>query len=287
MSRRFKSGDVVDGRYQIATQIGRGTAARVYSAKDLNTDREIALKVMRGSIAKDAAQRARFEREAKLQARVSHRNVAALFGGGTTAEGSPYLALELLRGKSLRDTIREHKQLDAAKASSICWQALKGLEATHALGIVHRDLKPANLMLESSPGPVERVVVIDFGFASLRGGGRITATGQVVGSLGYLAPERLGGQENDPRSDLYGIGIILYELLTGRRPFIAVGGMELVTEHLEADVPPIASLGLDIEISTELEQLIRIALEKDPANRFANATMMADRLAAISQSLAP
>ncbi len=257
----------------------------MYSAKDLNTHREIALKVMRGSIAKDAAQRARFEREAKLQARVSHRNVAAMFGGGTTADGSPYLALELLRGKSLRDAIRQHKQLGAAKATCICWQALKGLEATHALGIVHRDLKPANLMLESSPGPVERVVVIDFGFASLRGGGRITATGQVVGSLGYLAPERLGGQENDPRSDLYGIGVILYELLTGRRPFMAVGGMELVTEHLEAAVPPIASLGLDLEVSVELEQLIRIALEKNPANRFASATIMAYELAEIAQTL--
>ncbi len=285
VARSLKTGQVVDGRYQVRELLGQGSAARVYAALDITTDNEIALKVLRDAIAGDEAQRARFAREAKLQAVVAHRNVAQIYGSGTTSRGAPYLALELLRGRSLRDVIRADAPLGAKAAASYCWQALKGLEATHAHGILHRDLKPGNLMLEPSPGPIERVVLIDFGFASLRGGGRITATGQVVGSLGYLAPERLLGQEDDPRSDLYGVGIILFELVCGRRPFVAGADMALVTQHLEAPVPTIASVDETLNVPADLEELINLALAKKPNDRYASAAIMAERLAEIAQTI--
>ena len=166
---------------------------------------------------------------------IRHPNVAKLYGGGITEGNEPYLVVELLHGRSLRDVVQTGVWTTGPRAAGYAWQALQGLAATHSVGVLHRDLKPANLMLEPSAAGdgVERVVLIDFGFAALEGSVRLTAQGHVVGSLAYLAPERLLGEAGDERSDLYALGVILYELTTGRRPFVAESDLDLINLHLE------------------------------------------------------
>src|SRR5262249_30653677 len=161
--------------------------ADVFRALDLHTQAFVALKILRRQMGGDPASRQRFSREADVQARLRHRNVAALLATGVTPHDEPYLVVELLRGTTLRGALRQGK-LPLRKAASYGWQALQGLAEVHAAGVLHRDLKPANIMLEPSPGPIERVVVIDFGFATFEGGAKLTAQGTVVGSLTYIAP---------------------------------------------------------------------------------------------------
>jgi len=150
----------------------------------------------------------------------------------------------------------------------------------HAKSIIHRDLKPANIMLEPSAGPTERVVLIDFGFASFEGSARLTQQGAVVGSLTYIAPERLRGEPIDQRSDLYAMGVILYELLTGAPPFVAQSDFDLVEMHLEAPPPP-----LDPALPRELDAVIAQSLSKHPDDRYPDATAMADALARAAVAL--
>src|SRR6185503_12576609 len=180
----------------------------------------------------DAVSLARFAREAEVQAKLRHRNVAALLATGVTDKHEPYLALELLRGKSLRSVLKGEGRIAARRAASYAFQALQGLAAVHEAGVLHRDLKPANIMLEPSPGPIDRVVLIDFGFATFEGSAKLTLQGTVVGSLTYISPERLRAEDPDQRSDIYGLGVVLFELLIGRPPFIADDDFDLINMHL-------------------------------------------------------
>lgn len=286
MSDALKAGEIIDGRYRVERRLGRGSAATVYAARDVDSGRDVAIKVMRARLTNNREAMARFRLEADVQTRLSHRNVAALYGRGVVGNDQPYLAIELLRGRSLRDVVKSEAPIRPRRVASYGFQALGGLEAIHRSGILHRDLKPANLMLEPSPGPVERVVLIDFGFASLQGEARLTATGHVVGSLGYLAPERLQGDPAEPRSDLYSLGVVLFELLAARRPFIADTDLGLVDLHLEAPVPRLSDVARGwVEPAGELEDVIRIALAKEPGDRFRDAAAMAEALAIAAQQL--
>ena len=157
----------------------------------------------------------------------------------------------------------------------------------HERGILHRDLKPANLMLEPSPGPVDRVILIDFGFATLEGDSRLTMQGHVVGSLTYLAPERLRGEEAEARSDVYSVGIILYELLTGAAPFVGSDDFDLISRHLEDPVPPLAPHMPDAAAAAALQPILDKALAKHVDDRYASALDMAAALEDAAGSIAP
>src|SRR5262245_10932330 len=211
--------------------------AEVFRAFDLETQSHVALKILKRSLTGDPSIKQRFSREADVQAKLRHRNVAALLATGVTEHDEPYLVVELLRGKTLRHVIKTEGRLAPRKATSYAWQALQGLAAVHHSGVLHRDLKPANIMPEPSPGPVDRVVLIDFGFATLEGAARLTQQGTVVGSLTYIAPERLRGDLPDRRSDLYAIGTILFEMLQGTPPFTAARDIDLVELQLDAQPP--------------------------------------------------
>jgi serine/threonine-protein kinase len=274
-------GDLVGGRYRVVRPLGAGAVAEVYQAEDTREGGEVALKIMKRSLAAEPEMVERLAREARVQEMIAHPNVARLRGAGITERAEPYLVVELLRGRTLRHVLKAEGTVDRVRAASYAWQALQGLGALHLAGVCHRDLKPANLMLEPSPGPVERVVLIDFGFASIEGQRRLTQQGHVVGSLAYVAPERLLGAVGDPRADLYGIGVILFELLVGRRPFVADDEMALVTMQLDEPPPSPRALAPQAGISPALEHLILTALAKRPEDRFLGAADMASTLEAI------
>ena len=284
MNPSDRVGTQIDGRYQVERLLGRGAMADVYRARDCNAQRDVALKILRQPLTRDNEAMERFKREARVQEMVQHKNVAALYGGGVTAVGEPYLVVELLRGKSLRTVVKTEGRVSVLRAVSYCWQALQGLAAVHAMGILHRDLKPANLMLEPSPGPVERVVLIDFGFASLEGGIKLTMQGHVVGSLTYLSPERLRGEAGDERSDLYAIGVILFELLAGRPPFTAEDDYALINAHLMDAVPDIHSLVPSVSIPEPLTAVVARALSKTVDERAVSARKMSMDLEAAMRS---
>jgi serine/threonine-protein kinase len=272
-----RAGTVIAGRYQLVRLIGRGAMADVYRARDNQTPQgaEVAVKILRQSLRNDAEAVARFDREAHVQEMVRHKNVAQLLDSGVTDAAEPFIVVELLRGRSLRTVIKTEGRVSARRAASYVWQALQGLSAVHAAGILHRDLKPANLMLEPSVGPIERVVVIDFGFASLEGSSKLTQQGHVVGSLSYLSPERLRGDGGDERSDLYAIGVCYYELLAGRPPFEADDDFELMRKHMEDPVRPISMVCKEADVPPTVEAVIMRALAKKPADRFPSAAHMA------------
>ena len=284
MPPRDRSGTIVDGRYRLEEPIGRGASAEVYRALDSTTGAAVAIKILRGTDARSHEAVARFQREAEVQARIRHRNVAGLFGSGVTETAEPYIIVELLRGNSLRHRLKDRGPAGTSTALSYMWQALQGLRAVHDCGILHRDLKPANLMLEPSPGPVERVVLIDFGFAAFEGGKALTKRGHVVGSLTYLAPERLRGEAADERSDLYAIGVILYELLVGTPPFTGEDDFDIISAHL-SDPPPDLATVLAIAPPADVIAIVERALAKDRAARFADAAAMADAIAVAARTL--
>jgi serine/threonine-protein kinase len=280
MSRLAQPGDVIMGRYNIVRPLGVGSMAEVFAAYDTKRERNVALKLIRRNLARDPETIRRLEREAKVQRMIRHRNVAKLYGGGVTEKNEPYLVVELLAGRSLRDILKIEGLVEWRRAAGYAWQALQGLEAIHAVGVMHRDLKPANLMVQPSDGAIERLVLIDFGFAALEGGGRLTAQGHVVGSLAYLPPERLMGEPGDERSDIYALGVVLYELVSGRRPFVAPDDIDLINMHLEMPPVPPHILTPDAMISPQLEAVILQALAKNPIERPVSAVAMADSLAA-------
>lgn len=271
-----RPGDVVDGRYEVVALIGRGGMADVFRAKDLQAGEEVALKLLRGSLVGDAEARARFGHEAHTQSLVSHRNVAVMHGGGVEQPLSRvYLVMELLSGRSIAQVLHKEGRFEPLRAAVYAYQALAGLAATHAVGVLHRDLKPSNLMLEPSPGRFERVVLIDFGFAALDGATGLTRVGVVVGSPSYLAPERIEGASVDVRADIYSLGAILYEMLTGRPPFVGEAGHVLIAHCSEAPIPPST---LVPEIPEAMERIVLSSLAKAPDERPASAQAMADAL---------
>jgi serine/threonine-protein kinase len=275
-----RTGQMIGQRFRIDALIGRGAMADVYRARDLETGHDIALKVLKKSLSGDPAIQQRFAREADVQAKLRHPNVAALHATGVTEHDEPYLVVELLRGKTLRHVIKTEGRLTPRKATSYAWQVLQALAAVHASGVLHRDLKPANIMLEPSPGPVDRVVLIDFGFATLEGAARLTQQGTVVGSLTYIAPERLRGEQTDRRSDLYAVGTILFEMLQGTPPFTAAKDIDLVELQLDAEPPP-----LDAAVPEALRAIVTHALAKHPGDRYFDAADMAGALEAAARTL--
>jgi serine/threonine protein kinase len=274
---------VIGDRFRVDEMIGKGAMADVYRALDLHSQAFVALKVLRHTHIADPVSLARFQREGEVQAFLRHRNVAALLATGITDQQQPFLAVELLRGKSLRNVIKTEGRIAPRRAASFAWQALNGLWAIHQAGVLHRDLKPANIMLEPSPGPVDRVVLIDFGFATFEGSAKLTVQGTVVGSLTYIAPERLRGEDTDQRADLYAMGVILFELLTGQPPFASKDDFDLIDMHVNQDPPRLRDF--DPSLPQALDDVIWHALAKHPHERFPDAATMAGALDLAAQQL--
>ena len=257
------SGQILDGRYRIVGSIARGGMGTVYEAEDLRLRRRVAVKVLLEALANDSSCRERFRREAEAAARTTHPNLVALYD--LSLEGTPaYLVMELLEGATLEATLARDGVLPWRVAARIGVELTAALACLHAAGIVHRDLKPSNVLIETSG----RAKLIDLGVAQLRTGvsyERLTHSGAIVGTPGYLAPEQLGGGAITERTDLWALGVLLYYLLSGQRPFAAADLSRLlwIIAH-EAPTPLDAVAPSTPEA---LQALVMSLLSKDPAQR--------------------
>ncbi len=224
-------GRLIDGRYQVKSRIARGGMATVYVATDLRLDRRVAIKVMHGHLADDEVFRERFVREARSAARLAHPNVVNVFDQGQDGEMA-YLVMEYLPGITLRDLLREQRRLSIPQTITIMDAVLSGLAAAHRAGIVHRDVKPENVLLAEDG----RIKIGDFGLA--RATTANTASGaQLMGTIAYLAPELVTRGTADARSDIYSLGIMLYEMLTGEQPYKGEQPMQIAYQHATDSVP--------------------------------------------------
>jgi tetratricopeptide (TPR) repeat protein/tRNA A-37 threonylcarbamoyl transferase component Bud32 len=204
------------GKYEIKRPIGKGAMGQVYLAHDTVLDRDVALKVMAAQIADDPELKARFEREARTVAKMTHPNVVTVFDLGTHTDGSPYIAMELLKGRDLQKATRQPPPMSLERKVAVIVQVLTGLAYAHQQGVFHRDIKPANIFIVSDA--MGSVKIMDFGVARLQNS-QMTGTGNVVGTADYMSPEQVKGERVDGRSDLFSVGCMLFELITGRRPF--------------------------------------------------------------------
>src|ERR671910_1982856 len=224
---------MIDGRYRVLNRLGSGGMADVYEAEDTQLGRRVALKLLYRRFAEDAEFVERFRREASSAAGLSHPNVVQVFDRGQW-DCTYYIAMELLEGRNLKEVVRDHGALDPALAVDIVLQILKAARFAHRRGVVHRDIKPHNVIVDQEG----RAKVTDFGIARA-GASDMTETGSIMGTAQYLSPEQAQGHPVDARSDLYSIGIILYELLTGKVPFEADSAVTVALKQVsEAPVPP-------------------------------------------------
>jgi serine/threonine-protein kinase len=279
-------GRVLDGRYHVVSRLARGGMATVYEAVDSRLDRTIALKVMHPGLAEDEEFVSRFIREAKSAARLSHPNVVAVYDQGAD-DGHVFLAMEMVPGRTLRDLLREVGRLNPRQALEVFEPMLAALGAAHQAGIVHRDVKPENVLL-SDDGQVK---VADFGLArAVANATSHTTSGILMGTVGYLSPEQVERGIADPRSDVYAAGIVLFEMLTGDKPYDGETALQVAYRHVHDDVPPPSSIVPGLP--AELDALVVRATSRDPekrpvdAKRF-RAEVVAARLAMSEEELGP
>jgi len=269
--RSLTEGAVVAGRYRVERLLGEGAMGAVYLVEHVHMRKRFALKVLLSEARENPEIVARFEREAVAAANVDHPNVVAASDFGTTEDGSFFLVLEYIEGESLRDVI-ERGPLPLSRVVPIAAQIGAALGKAHGMGIVHRDLKPENVMLvpRDTSGEPELVKVLDFGIAKVpsRDAKALTAAGAIFGTPEYMSPEQAVGQAVDARADLYSFGIMIFEMITGRRPFDSEHVMGYLAAHLNTPVPPMRELAPDVHVPEGVEAVVRRMLAKVPEERF-------------------
>ncbi|MDK9497496.1 protein kinase [Streptomyces katrae] len=285
---RYAGGSLAGGRYQLRDLLGEGGMASVYLAYDSALDRQVAIKTLHSELGREASFRERFRREAQAVAKLSHTNIVSVFdtGEGTVTFGSgggdeavmPYIVMEYVEGQPLGSVldadVRQYGAMPADKALKVTADVLAALETSHEMGLVHRDIKPGNVMM-TKRGVVK---VMDFGIARAMQSGvtSMTQTGMVVGTPQYLSPEQALGRGVDARSDLYSVGIMLFQLLTGRIPFDADSPLAIAYAHVQEE--PVAPSTVNRSITPAMDALVARALKKNPNERFPTAAAMRDEI---------
>jgi serine/threonine-protein kinase len=282
------SGHLLDGRYRIGRRIARGGMASVYEAVDTRLDRTCAVKIMHPGLGDDDAFSDRFKREARAAARLNHPNVVNVFDQGedpTVDGGTLYLVMELVRGHTLRDLIRDEAPMAPVKALALMEPIVSALAAAHRSGLIHRDIKPENVLIADGESD-GRVKVADFGLAkAVSADTQHTATGGVIiGTVSYLAPELVVDGTSDARADVYAAGVVLYELLTGEKPHAGESPIAVAYKHVHEDVPPPSRLSPDVP--AYLDALVARATARDRAQRPADAGVLLHQLHRVAQALA-
>jgi len=279
-------GKSIAGKYRIEEQIGEGGMGKVFRARQLALDKPVVLKVLHPSLLSDERTVARFQREAKAASRLNHPNSISILDFGQADEGVLYIAMEFVSGRDLHNILSREWPLPESRIIRIVAQVLSALSDAHGAGVIHRDLKPENIMVEQRRGEPDFVKVLDFGIAKIQDsagddGPALTRAGFVCGTPEYMSPEQARGGTLDHRSDLYAVGVILYQLVTGKLPFESDSAVGFATKHLtEQPVPP-SQRRPDVRVSHGLERLILKALGKDPSERPQTADSFRDSLLAL------
>jgi serine/threonine-protein kinase len=259
------AGAVLGGRYALDEQIGNGGYGEVWRATDTVLSRPVAIKLLHPRYTQRSEALARFRAEARHAGGLSHENIAQVFDYGEPADGQPpYLVMELVDGPSLEAALAGGP-LESSRTMDVVAQAAAGLQAAHAAGMIHRDIKPGNLLL--APGGI--VKITDFGIAHTIGSAQVTASGELIGTPGYLAPERAEGEQATPASDLYSLGMVAYECLAGAAPFTGTA-LEVALAHRDRPLPP-----LPPSVSADVCAFVSRLTAKDPARRLDNAAEVA------------
>lgn len=266
-------GRVLGGRYQLDDCIGSGGMGEIYKARRLHIGDTVAVKVLRPDVVENEKSRQRFYREARAAAMLHHPNAVVIHDFGEDADGTTYIVMELLIGRSLRQLLVDEGAITSARAYSIIRQACAAIDAGHRNGIVHRDIKPDNIILINSHDGTDLVKILDFGIAKVRDSAvdthsleqRLTNYGTIIGTPHYMSPEQCQGEEADSRSDIYSIGVVLYELLTGVAPFIAKTPTGIAIKHVTEQPRPLREINPNI--SSAVEKVVLRALEKNPNSR--------------------
>ncbi|WP_432007213.1 protein kinase domain-containing protein [Streptomyces parvus] len=281
---RYAGGAVAGGRYQLRDLLGEGGMASVYLAYDSALDRQVAIKTLHTELGREQSFRERFRREAQAVAKLQHTNIVSVFDTGEDELGGalmPYIVMEYVEGQPLGSVlaadIRQHGAMPADKALKVTADVLAALETSHEMGLVHRDIKPGNVMM-TKRGVVK---VMDFGIARAMQSGvtSMTQTGMVVGTPQYLSPEQALGRGVDARSDLYSVGIMLFQLLTGRIPFDADSPLAIAYAHVQEE--PVAPSSINRSVTPAMDALVARALKKNPNERFPSAAAMRDEIARV------
>ena len=285
------SNTLLGGRYTLSEIIGTGGMSDVYAGTDTLLGRDVAVKMMRPDLARDTTFLERFRREALNAAKLNHHAIVAVYDTGQTSEADgsvPYIVMERVRGRTLRDIIREDGALDPEYAATVMADVADALHFSHEAGIVHRDIKPANIMITATGS----VKVMDFGIARALGDATssMTQTAAVIGTAQYLSPEQARGHSADPRSDIYASGCVLYELITGRPPFQGESPFSVAYQHVQSTpVPPshVDGISLNPTTATNVDAVIMTAMAKDPADRYDDAADFADDLRRLASHRTP
>ena len=263
---------VLGGRYTVGPMIGTGGMADVYSAHDARLNRDVAIKILRSDLARDPAFVARFRKEALAAAGLNHPGIVAVYDSGEDGTDS-YIVMELVKGHTLRELLQGHTSIAPDTALKLTAGILEALEYSHSQGIIHRDIKPGNIMI-TTDGEIK---VMDFGIARALAdiGATMTNTWNVVGTAQYLSPEQATGETADARSDIYSVGCVLYELLSGQAPFTGDTPVSIAFQHVSGELVPLTQRAPDVDPA--LGTICAVALSKDPAHRYQSAyAMLAD-----------
>ncbi len=276
-------GRTILGRYEIQRLLGEGGMGRVYLAKQTDLGRQVVVKVMHEHIAADEKFRERFVRETKLMARFHHPYAVTLYDASLNAAGESCIVMEYVKGGNLEGLLEKVKRMTPPRVVRILTQLCEVLQAAHEEGIIHRDLKPANLMVIDPDTPKERIKVMDFGLAKLiddTEAPRVTDTSVdfAVGTPAYICPEQVRGEAMDHRGDLYSVGVMAFELLTGRVPFKGNSGMDVLLAHATEDPPRFSTIGMGGWVPPGIEGVVRKCLAKSPDDRQQSARQLADEL---------
>jgi eukaryotic-like serine/threonine-protein kinase len=263
----LENGDVLAGRYEIAELLGEGGMGAVYKARDRELDRFVALKLIRRELSSNPAIVARFKQELLLSHQVTHKNVIRIYDLGDS-DGIKFITMEFVEGEDLRSLILEHKKFPPKEAVEIIQQVCRALEAAHGVGVIHRDLKPQNVMRDRSG----RILVMDFGMARTLEGDGMTQSGALVGTMEYMSPEQALAKDLDQRSDLFAVGLIFYELLTGKMPYKAESAVASLIKRNQERAIPVTDH--DQTIPRQLSNIVGKCLERDPALRYQSASEM-------------
>ena len=271
----------IDGRYTIERPLGSGGMAEVSLAHDEVLDRDVALKVLRSQYAGDEEFYERFRREATSAAALSHPNIVQVYDRGETEDGTCYIAMEYVSGGTLKERLDERGPMEPQRALAVAGQVAEALWAAHERGVIHRDIKPQNILVTD----MGHLKVTDFGIARAASAATISATNAVFGTAGYLSPEQALGEPATPRSDLYSLGIVLYELLTGVVPYRADNPVAVCMKHVTEPLTP--PRRLDPTIPEAVDALVVKMLAKDPADRPADASEVLDDIEGVRRGAPP